>query len=670
MKKTLLKSLLVAGMLAVSAGVQAGDFTDGGKYYLQNVGTNQWWGCGNSWGTQASLVKHPEFQILHEQPDGAYQMETQVSNGGTQYYFNGEWMDNGSPMNLTFAVDGGYYTIAAPSGNLFGYNGSSTVMGNNVAVGNDAYWLVYSHQEMVESLAVAKVTEARDATFLFLNPNFSRNNRYKGAWEGADYGVGGREPNTNAEKWGGNSQEFNISQTAEVPNGVYRITWNGFYRYNNTGDNTNQVAIDTHANNTEVINSFVYIDETDYPLTSIADEAATQAFGKLPFSQADATDAFGQGLYAQEAYVQVTDGNLTIGIKKIQHPGCDWTVWDNFELTYFGNECTIEQAQNAALFTKVNELRSQATLLIDEVEVEAVKEQLQQALDATTNVSTKEEAEAAILALEEAVDRGEASVMAKDILPKMEAFLYTTNFYTIAAVDEYFTQWVVAYEEGTLTKAEAAKLQDPNLGTGWHADITVDNLLLSVWDTNPDFVDAPYYINTWSVEGNNDGTNFRVPFFEYWTGDGDKLADRTLTGTINNLSPGVYNVKVWVRVRLSNGVEEAPAGITMQVNNGQAVDVTKGAQVGTSQFYLDEFTAQGVVEGDGVLNLKLNVEGTNISWLSFKNAMYEYDDVATGINEVSTNGQTAGKVYNLNGQQVQAPVKGLFIMDGKKVVLK
>ena len=58
---------------------------------------------------------------------------------------------------------------------------------------------------------------------------------------------------------------------------MYRITWNGFYRYNNTGDNTNQVAIDTHANNTEVINSFVYIDETDYPLTSIADEAATQA---------------------------------------------------------------------------------------------------------------------------------------------------------------------------------------------------------------------------------------------------------------------------------------------------------------------------------------------------------------------------------------------------------
>jgi ABC-type oligopeptide transport system substrate-binding subunit len=116
----------------------------------------------------------------------------------------------------------------------------------------------------------------------------------------------------NAEKWGGNSQTFDISQTAEVPNGTYIVTWNGFYRYNNTADNTNDIAVAAHADGTEVINSFVYINGKDYALTSIADDAASAALeGKLPFSQGEASAAFAQGLYAQSAEVIVTDGKLT-----------------------------------------------------------------------------------------------------------------------------------------------------------------------------------------------------------------------------------------------------------------------------------------------------------------------------------------------------------------------
>ena len=198
-----------------------------------------------------------------------------------------------------------------------------------------------------------------DATFLILDPNFSRNNRNQSAWTGDTFGVGGDNTNTNAEKWGGNSQTFDISQQVEAPNGVYKITWNGFYRYNNTTDNTNDVAIAAHADGTEVINSFIYINGADYPLTSIADVE-----GSLPFSQAQASAAFGNGQYAQEAYVEVTDGKLTLGIKKVEHPGCDWTVWDNFELTYFGADCTIEEAQNAAVYVELEDLLSEAEYLI------------------------------------------------------------------------------------------------------------------------------------------------------------------------------------------------------------------------------------------------------------------------------------------------------------------
>lgn len=46
------------------------------------------------------------------------------------------------------------------------------------------------------------------------------------------------------------------------------------------------------------------------------------------------------------------------------------------------------------------------------------------------------------------------------------------------------------------------------------------------------------------------------------------------------------------------------------------------------------------------------------------------DDVITGINEVQTNGQNAEAVYNLQGQRVVNTKKGLFIQNGKKVVIK
>ena len=329
------------------------DFADG-KYYLVNTMSEKTWGAGNAWGTQASLVKHPEYVILHKQENGTYLMESQVSNGGESYYFggdNGEYMD-GKPeaaIALTIIKGESYgedangntiyaYYITADGTNFYGWDGTeNTVIAKNLAADDaKAVWLIASHEEVVAGLADATEDDPMDATFLLLDPNFSRNNRNQSAWTGDTFGVGGDNTNTNAEKWGGNSQTFDISQTVEAPNGKYKISWNGFYRYNNTGDNTNDIAVAAHADGTEVINSFVYANGKSYPLTSIADETAAATLANLPFSQGDASAAFAQGLYAQSHTVIVTDGKLTIGIKKTEHPGTDWTVWDNFELEYYG----------------------------------------------------------------------------------------------------------------------------------------------------------------------------------------------------------------------------------------------------------------------------------------------------------------------------------------------
>ena len=78
MKK--IKLLLVAFAAMVSLSASAWDGSEG-KVYLQNIGSGLWWGAGNTWGTQASLVNHPEYVTLHLS-EGKYTLEGQVINGG------------------------------------------------------------------------------------------------------------------------------------------------------------------------------------------------------------------------------------------------------------------------------------------------------------------------------------------------------------------------------------------------------------------------------------------------------------------------------------------------------------------------------------------------------------------------------------------------------------
>ena len=78
-----------------------------------------------------------------------------------------------------------------------------------------------------------------------------------------------------------------------------------------------------------------------------------------------------------------------------------------------------------------------------------------------------------------------------------------------------------------------------------------------------------------------------------------------------------------MRVRTKNGVAATDAtGITMDVNGGDAVDVTEGSQIGTSQFTIGTYEAYGLVK-QGNLSFNFNIaDGANISWLSFQKVKY------------------------------------------------
>ena len=46
------------------------------------------------------------------------------------------------------------------------------------------------------------------------------------------------------------------------------------------------------------------------------------------------------------------------------------------------------------------------------------------------------------------------------------------------------------------------------------------------------------------------------------------------------------------------------------------------------------------------------------------------DDISTGIDNIKANDAQNGEVYNLNGQRIAQPTKGLYIVNGKKIIIK
>ena len=589
------------------------------KYIVKNVGSGLYWGAGNDWGTRASLIKSPEFVKLDptDMPEGQYKLESQVNNGGTQYYFNGDYMDNGNPVGLIITkLANGNYTIAlASDGTLYGYDGTSTVLGKELTNAEDpnAQWTIQSLDEAKAALANATEEAPMNASLLFDDLNFGRNNRYASKWiVSADCTnknlSGGNNVNNCAESF---HSVFTVNQSVEAPNGLYAVTAQGFYRQDGT-DNDNLPVF------------FANEETMTFPLKTGAEN-----------SMSDASASFTNGLYTIEPiYVQVTDGQLNIGTKLETNTNL-WCIWDNFQVMYYGPDADVNNVKFAALIAQVDELRAKAEALKENADVtEPVKAVLETALAETAEVASEEEAlNAAIATLNAAIEPAEVCV---DIAPKLAAakrLVESTNVYTAeakAAYEAVIAEAEAKYQEGTLTRAEASAFVNPEIVAGWHSSNAFDDMLLSAWTINEaqcaDFTTA-LYINTWSVEGETDGSDFKVPFFEYWTGNDASLGTATLTATMNGLEAGLYEVSVWARVRAKNGYTAPTTGITLDVNGGEPTDIAAGQQVGTSQFFLAEFKAVGSVAEDGVLKININVAAdNNISWLSFKNVNYTAKD--------------------------------------------
>ena len=417
--KTLLVSLLALVGTSAFAQTWTGNEAAAGTYYLYNVGTGKWLCGGNNWGTHASVADYGIDFILAGS-NGAYTLDSQLSNGGNSHFLNGEWCD-GASMSWTFTQvkteDG---AIAYTIGNGQQFLTANTSDTNVNLKGNEgalSQWILVSKADIAQAALDAKATDVVDVTGFIIGQRtsrnntraqvtgdrqlFSNNNVWKmerdadGRW--CQFAMNGAGGNGSAatpyaiEAW--NWKSFNFYQDiTEVPNGKYTLHVNSFYRGN------------------DGIRGYVYANDAMSPLTAETDAYKSYGAGN---DLRNAAAAFYDGKYDNSVDVTVTNGSIRVGVKQMDAPGGDWMPFANFRLEYKGMAPLLENAIDKA---------SELIPTLDEQNAAG----LQEAVDAAQAVydnpdATNAEIQEAIQALQDAYNDADALNIAKNLAKEVLA---------------------------------------------------------------------------------------------------------------------------------------------------------------------------------------------------------------------------------------------------------
>ncbi len=356
----------VLQLLPVSAGAieeKPAPLLEDGAYYFYNVGAGKWLCAGNSWGTQASVDNYGLDFTVATLDDGTYTLDSRVANSATQHYVGSNAYVDGNAYGWTATdatAEGAAtktITLSTAEGKFLAFSGEGTVVTTtDDGTADNAKWIAVSKDQRISDIMAALATASEenpvDVTLLFQGTNFGRNDQRNSAWQGSP-AIGGDNPNFCAEKY---NCQFDVNQTAAVPNGVYMVVYQGFYR-----DGGYANAATAHTNNTEKLNATAYAGTVEKAVPSIFAAAnqlsgvgVTTDLGSIPNSMTDASKYFSAGLYNDTiSGVSVTTGSLKIGIKQTTDgTDANWTIFDNFRVFCTSNKVdltTYKEAYEAAL---------------------------------------------------------------------------------------------------------------------------------------------------------------------------------------------------------------------------------------------------------------------------------------------------------------------------------
>ena len=665
-----------------------------GTYYLKNVATGKYLAGGSSWGTHAIVDAHGIDLGLAVLDDGKYTIDTQLSNGGEKHYLNGVYCD-GDAFGWTFALT---KTGAGENAVMIsdGTNYLTTADGTDevsLAANDDDYskWVVLSAEDRMAELQTATADNGKDASWLLPGRNFGRNDLRNSKWTGK-LSIGGDNTNMCAERF---NTTFDVYQTISVPNGLYKVEVQGFYRNGGYAD-----AAAKHVDGSEQLLAAVYANTAETPLQSIFTEAGqldagvtTDGIdGKFPNSMANASAFFSAGLYNNVVEnVAVVDGTLTVGVRKSEAVTNDWSIFDNFRITYYGEieDLTVyKEAYDAALAAAQAALAAEANAVVTGEERTALDGAI---TDNTTIEETKDGYTAATTALNAATSTFTSAVAAYQALEdtKAEYESFDTAPYKYAsstkkaAIQEAIDVEATSAADATAKKdAILTAVRDYVESNAVAEEAGATDFTSSI--LNPNAEDG---VNSWTKTlGDGSGGEIKVLSNEPFT-------DAAGNSTHSYFDGGDWNASAW-DVTFSQDVT-LPSGeyllsATTRASQGIANFILFGVDqekemphVGNTggifnRGWNDNFVVFNVHEDNTAA--KIGVRGiatTQHEWMSFTRFRLVRLGDANIINGIQTENLDNATIYSVNGQVVRTNAtttkglaKGVYVVNGKKVVVK
>ncbi len=317
---------------------------DGLQAYLYNPAKKAFLGGANSnsWGTQASYLPVGLLWTVAGSGD-TYTLSSTVDNGNNQHYFTGTYVDGAATSVTVKEVGVDVYTLKV--GTTYIGSDASSIVTNVAELDSTCYWQFVTAEERKALLDGASVANPADATFLVRGANFNRNDQENAAWSGSPAFGGDNHVGYAGEVF--NVATVEVAQEIKnVPNGVYRVDVQGFYRMGGHGADP---ATEARKNGTEVIPAYFFANDESVQVMSIIDEAgkmnegvAFGDYGMAPNDMAQAVHAFTAGLYEHSMVLTVTDGTIKLGVVKTAGVENDWLMFDNFRLTYLGEKNDVD----------------------------------------------------------------------------------------------------------------------------------------------------------------------------------------------------------------------------------------------------------------------------------------------------------------------------------------
>ncbi len=196
----------------------------------------------------------------------------------------------------------------------------------------------------------------RDLTDLIKNPTFDGRN-YDG-WSGDRFGAGGDVDDV-AEHWNKNYDTY--QEIKGLPAGVYVVRVNGFYRAGEFPSQDYNAYRSGNASNAKLYISGATLGEFNTPIKHLTESGLSEGLGLVPGSMetevelvvddgtiwlpntmVGANNYFhledNPNLYKSEIAGAIGDGDvLRFGVKKSTLITADWSVFDDFELLYYGD---------------------------------------------------------------------------------------------------------------------------------------------------------------------------------------------------------------------------------------------------------------------------------------------------------------------------------------------